>query len=33
VKEVKVGFDCGVAIEGFSDYKEGDTVEFMSKSE
>ena len=31
VKEVKVGFDCGVAIEGFSDYKEGDTVEFYVK--
>jgi translation initiation factor IF-2 len=31
VKEVKVGFDCGVAIEGFSDYKEGDTIEFYVK--
>lgn len=31
VKEVKTGFDCGVAIEGFSDYKEGDTIEFYIK--
>ncbi len=31
VKEVKVGFDCGVALEGFSDYKEGDTIEFYVK--
>ena len=31
VKEVKTGFDCGVAIEGFSDYKEGDTIEFYVK--
>src|SRR5512139_3194149 len=26
VKEVKTGFDCGVAIEGFGDYKEGDMI-------
>jgi len=31
VKEVKTGFDCGVAIEGFSDYKEGDSIEFYVK--
>ena len=31
VKEVKTGFDCGVAIEGFGDYKEGDTIEFYVK--
>jgi len=31
VKEVKTGFDCGVALEGFSDYKEGDTIEFYVK--
>jgi translation initiation factor IF-2 len=31
VKEVKSGFDCGVAIEGFSDYKEGDSIEFYVK--
>jgi translation initiation factor IF-2 len=31
VKEVKTGFDCGVAVEGFSDYKEGDTIEFYVK--
>jgi translation initiation factor IF-2 len=31
VKEVKTGFDCGVAIEGFSEYKEGDSIEFYVK--
>jgi translation initiation factor IF-2 len=31
VKEVKTGFDCGVAIEGFGDYKEGDSIEFYVK--
>jgi translation initiation factor IF-2 len=31
VKEVKTGFDCGVALEGFGDYKEGDTIEFFVK--
>jgi translation initiation factor IF-2 len=31
VKEVKTGFDCGVAIEGFGDYREGDTIEFYVK--
>jgi len=31
VKEVKTGFDCGVAIEGFGDYKEGDMIEFYVK--
>jgi translation initiation factor IF-2 len=27
VREVKEGFDCGMAFEGFQDFKEGDTVE------
>lgn len=31
VKEVKVGFECGVALEGFSQYKEGDIIEFYVK--
>jgi translation initiation factor IF-2 len=30
-KEVKTGFECGVALEGFADYKEGDTIEFYVK--
>jgi translation initiation factor IF-2 len=31
VKEVKLGFECGVALEGFTDFKEGDTIEFYVK--
>jgi translation initiation factor IF-2 len=31
VKEVKVGFECGVALEGFTQYKEGDIIEFYVK--
>jgi translation initiation factor IF-2 len=30
-KEVKTGFECGVALEGFSQYKEGDIIEFYVK--
>jgi translation initiation factor IF-2 len=30
-KEVRAGFECGVALEGFTDYKEGDTLEFYVK--
>jgi translation initiation factor IF-2 len=26
-REVRQGFECGVAIKGFSDYAEGDTIE------
>jgi translation initiation factor IF-2 len=31
VKEVRTGLDCGVALEGFSDFKEGDIIEFYVK--
>ena len=31
VKEVKTGFDCGVALEGFADFKENDVIEFYVK--
>jgi translation initiation factor IF-2 len=31
VKEVRAGFECGIALEGFSQYKEGDTIEFYVK--
>ena len=31
VKEVKTGFDCGVALAGFDDYKENDIIEFYVK--
>lgn len=27
VKEVRAGFECGVNIEGYDDYQEGDTIE------
>ena len=27
VREVKEGFDCGIALEGFDDVKEGDIVQ------
>jgi translation initiation factor IF-2 len=29
VKEVQSGYECGVAVEGFNDIKEGDTFEFF----
>jgi len=28
VREVQEGFECGLALAGFSDYKEGDRIEF-----
>jgi translation initiation factor IF-2 len=31
VKEVKTGFDCGVALAGFADFKENDVIEFYVK--
>ncbi len=31
VKEVKVGFECGMAIAGFADFQEGDTIEVYVK--
>lgn len=27
VKEVKKGFECGITLEKFNDFKEGDTIE------
>jgi translation initiation factor IF-2 len=32
-REVKEGFDCGMAFEGFSDFKEGDVVEAYDTEE
>jgi translation initiation factor IF-2 len=29
VKEVRQGFECGVAVDGFNDYKPGDLIEFV----
>lgn len=30
VREVQEGFECGISLSGFSDYKEGDTIEAYS---
>lgn len=29
VREVRSGFECGIGLEGISDYKEGDIIEFF----
>ena len=31
VREVRAGFECGVGLEGFGDFKEGDIIEFYKK--
>jgi len=31
VREVKAGFECGIGLEGFSDYEEGDIIETYRK--
>jgi translation initiation factor IF-2 len=33
VREVKTGFECGVALEGFDDFKVGDILEFYRKEQ
>jgi translation initiation factor IF-2 len=33
VREVKEGFDCGMAFEGFSEFKEGDLIEAFEVEE
>ena len=33
VKEVRQGFECGVAIEGFEGFKPGDVIEFVTEEE
>ncbi len=33
VKEVRTGFECGVALDGFGDYKTGDVIEFLTTEE
>ncbi len=33
VREVTAGFECGVGVEGFSDFQEGDILEFFSKGQ
>lgn len=31
VKEVEQGFECGISLEGFNDFHEGDVIEFYKK--
>jgi len=33
VKEVRQGFECGVGIDGFDDFKAGDIIEFLTEEE
>ncbi len=29
VREVRTGFECGVSLDGFNDFREGDVIEFF----
>jgi len=29
VREVRSGFECGISLDGFSDFEEGDRIEFF----
>jgi translation initiation factor IF-2 len=31
VREVATGLECGVGVEGFNDFKEGDVIEFYRR--
>ena len=31
VREVQAGYECGVGIEGFQDFQEGDVIELYSQ--
>jgi translation initiation factor IF-2 len=33
VREVRAGFECGVSLEGFNDFEEGDALEFYQKQQ
>jgi translation initiation factor IF-2 len=33
VKEVRQGFECGVGIDGFNEFKPGDVIEFLTTEE
>ena len=33
VKEVATGYECGIAIEGYDDLKEGDILEFYKREQ
>ncbi|MEZ4630546.1 MAG: hypothetical protein R2880_07550 [Deinococcales bacterium] len=30
VREVGTGFECGISLQNYNDYEEGDIIEFMS---
>jgi len=31
VREVQAGYECGIGIEGFTDYQEGDVIETFGR--
>ena len=31
VREVQTGYECGITLEGFDDFQEGDIFEFYHK--
>jgi len=31
VREVRTGFECGIGLDGFHDFEEGDRIEFFVK--
>ncbi|MGF1505755.1 MAG: translation initiation factor IF-2 [Anaerolineae bacterium] len=31
VREVRTGFECGINVEGFSDFEEGDLIQFLQR--
>jgi translation initiation factor IF-2 len=33
VKEVATGYECGVSVDGFNNFEEGDVLEFMRREQ
>jgi translation initiation factor IF-2 len=33
VREVGTGYECGIGLEGFNDFQEGDIIEFYKKEQ
>jgi translation initiation factor IF-2 len=33
VREVVAGYECGISLEGFNDFHEGDTIEFYVREQ
>jgi translation initiation factor IF-2 len=31
VREVRTGFECGIGVEGFSDFEQGDVIQFLTR--